>query len=261
MPHATVNGIRLYHEISGRPDGPALLLSNSLASNLHMWDPQMPAFERHFRVIRYDSRGHGQSEVPAGPYSIDMLVADAVGLLDHLGLPKVLYCGLSKGGMVGQRLATLHPERVERLVLCDTAAYMGPAELWEGRIQTAEAQGMAGIVDGTINRWFTAPFQKSDPAAVDKVRSMILSTAVPGFVGCCRAIQAMDQRETIRGIATPTLIVVGADDPGTTPDMARLIQERIAGSKLTILPDAAHLSNIEQADLFDAAVLEFLVAA
>lgn len=260
MPHAAINGIELYHEVSGKPDGPTLLLSNSLASTLHMWDPQMATFERHFQVIRYDSRGHGKSAAPDGPYSIETLTADAIGLLDHLGIARTNFCGLSKGGMVGQRLATLHPDRVDRLVLCDTASYMGPAELWEGRIEQAQGQGMAAIVDATIDRWFTAPFQAADPEAVAKVRAMILNTPVAGFVGCCRAIQAMDQRESVKAVTAPTLVIVGADDPGTTPDMARAIQERIAGSRLTILPEAAHLSNIEQAARFDAAVLEFLMA-
>ena len=260
MPHASVNGISLYYEISGKQEGPTLLLSNSLASNLHMWDPQMEAFNRHFRVVRYDSRGHGQSDAPAGAYSIDTLTADVVGLLDHLGIARTHFCGLSKGGMVGQRLATLHPERVDRLVLCDTANYMGPADLWEGRIQLAETQGMAGVVDATIERWFTRPFREKDPLAVAKIRAMILNTPVAGFVGCCRAIQGMDQRESSKAITAPTLIVVGADDPSTTPEKAREIQECIAGSHLTVLPAAAHLSNIEQEALFDAAVLEFLEA-
>lgn len=261
MPHATINGIRLYYEVSGKADSPALLLSNSLASNLRMWDPQMESFERHCRVVRYDSRGHGQSDAPEGAYTIDTLTEDAVGLLDHLGIARAHFCGLSKGGMVGQRLATLHPDRVDRLVLCDTACYMGPADLWEGRIELAEKQGMAGVVDATIERWFTKPFRDRDPRAVGKIREMILNTPVAGFVGCCRAIQAMDQRETIRSITAPTLIIVGADDPSTTPDKAREIQERIAHSHLTVLPEAAHLANIEQAALFDAAVAEFLGTA
>lgn len=258
MAHATINGIQLHYHVSGQSDGPPLLLSNSLASTLNMWDPQMAAFEKHFQVIRYDSRGHGKSDAPAGAYTIETLTADAVGLLDHLGIAKTHYCGLSKGGMVGQRLATLHPARVDRLVLCDTAAYMGPADLWEGRIRTAEDKGMAGIVDATIERWFTAPFRAKAPEAIAPVRTMILNTPVAGFVGCCRAIQAMDQRETIRSITAPTLVIVGADDPGTTPDQAREIQARIKGAKLVILPEAAHLSNIEQPALFDAAVLDFL---
>ncbi|SDF78272.1 3-oxoadipate enol-lactonase [Thalassobaculum litoreum] len=258
MPHAKINGIDLYYEISGREDGPPILFSNSLASTLHMWDPQMPAFRKHYKVIRYDSRGHGKSSAPDGAYSIETLVDDAIGLLDHLGIDKTDFCGLSKGGMVGQRLATLHPDRVERLVLCDTACYMGPPELWEGRIDTAAVDGMDGVVDATIMRWFTGPFQKRDPDAVDKVREMILNTPVAGFVGCCRAIQAMDQRETIQAIAAPTLVVVGADDPGTTPDAAREIQKRIEGARLEILPEAAHLANIEQPKLFDEAVLGFL---
>ena len=258
MPHATINGIQLHYKVSGNADGPTLLLSNSLASTLNMWYPQMPAFEKRFRVVRYDSRGHGQSEAPDGAYSIDTLTADAVGLLDHLDIAKTHFCGLSKGGMVGQRLATLHPGRVDRLILCDTASYMGPAELWDGRIQLAEDKGMAGVVDATIERWFTESFRVNDPTAVATVRAMILGTPVAGFAGCCRAIQAMDQRESIRSIAAPTLIIVGADDPSTTPDKAREIQEQIRGSKLVVLQEAAHLSNIEQPEKFDQAVLHFL---
>lgn len=258
MSHAVINGIDLHYHISGQEDGPPLLFSNSLASTLNMWDPQMPAFEAHYKVIRYDSRGHGKSSAPDGPYSIEMLVDDAIALLDHLGIAKTDFCGLSKGGMVGQRLATLHPERVDRLVLCDTGCYMGPPEMWEGRIATAGDQGMGAVVDATIQRWFTPAFQKSDPDAVAKVHQMIVNTPVAGFIGCCRAIQAMDQRDTIQAITAPTLVVVGADDPGTTPDAAREIHKRIAGSALEILPDAAHLSNIEQQALFDRTVLGFL---
>lgn len=258
MPHAPVNGIQLYYEASGREDAPPLLLSNSLASNLHMWDPQMPALEPRFRVIRYDSRGHGRSDAPLGPYSIEMLTEDAVGLLDHLDIEKTHYCGLSKGGMVGQWLATLHQDRVDRVILCDTACYMGPPDLWQDRIEAVEAQGMPGVVDATIDRWFTEPFRTTGADAVAEVRGMILNTPVQGFVGCCQAIQAMDQRETIGAITAPVLVIVGADDPSTTPDKAREIQQRIAGAELTILPDAAHLSNIEQAALFNEAVLGFL---
>jgi len=258
MPHAAINGIDLYYEISGQQDGPPILLSNSLASTLHMWDPQMPAFEAHYKVIRYDSRGHGKSAAPEGPYSIEMLVDDALGLLDHLGIDKTDFCGLSKGGMVGQMLATRHPNRVAKVVLCDTGCYMGPPEMWEGRIEAASTNGMAGVVDATIQRWLTEPFQKRDPATVEKIRDMILNTPVPGFVGCSRAIQAMDQRETIRAITAPTLVLVGADDPATTPEKAREIHERIAGSTLVILEDAAHLANMEQPEAFDDAVLGFL---
>lgn len=258
MPHAAINGIDLYYEISGQEDGPPILFSNSLASTLHMWDPQMPAFEAHYRVIRYDSRGHGKSAAPDGAYTIETLTEDAVGLLDHLGIAKADFCGLSKGGMVGQRLGTLHPDRVERLVLCDTGCYMGPPEMWEGRIETAASQGMEGVVGATLERWFTEPFRRREPDQVDKIRRMILGTPVQGFIGCSRAIQAMDQRETIQAITAPTLVVVGADDPGTTPDAAREIHKRISGSKLEILPDAAHLSNIEQPKLFDQVVLGFL---
>lgn len=258
MPQASVNGIRIHYELSGRQDGPVVLFSNSLASTLNMWDWQMPAFEPRYRVVRYDSRGHGRSDAPQGPYSIEMLVDDAVGLLDHLGIEKAHVVGLSKGGMVGLRMATLHPDRVDRLAACDTSAYVGAPDVWETRIRTVEEQGLAAIAPATIDRWFTKPFQERDPAAIDRIRAMIVNTPVAGFVGCARAIMAMDQRQTIETVAAPTLVVVGAEDSGTTPDMAREIHRRVAGSRLEILADAAHLSNIEQQAAFDAAVLGFL---
>lgn len=262
MPHVKANGINIHYRIDGPDGGRPVLLSNSLASNLHMWDPQIAALTgAGFRVVRYDSRGHGKSDAPVGPYSIEMLADDAVALLDALGIGAVDFCGLSKGGMVGQMLGTRHPSRVKSLILADTGAFMPTREMWDTRIRTAEEKGMAGVVDATIERWFTPASRATLTEDIKSVRAMILGTPVAGFVGCSRAIQAMDQRESIKAIAVPTLVIVGAEDPATTPAHAREIHERIKGSKYVEIPNAAHFANYEQAALFTKAMLEFWGAA
>ncbi|MEQ8332139.1 3-oxoadipate enol-lactonase [Nisaea sp.] len=261
MPHIDANGIRLHYRIDGAEDGRPLLLSNSLASNLNMWDPQIADLTAAgFRVIRYDSRGHGQSDAPDGAYSIEMLAEDAVALLDGLGIARVDYCGLSKGGMVGQMLGVKHRDRVSKLILADTGAYMPTREMWDGRVLTVQKGGMAAVVDGTIERWFTPASRQAMKADIGKVREMILGTPPQGFIGCCRAIQAMDQRGTIGGIDTPTLVIVGAEDPATTPEQAREIHGLITGSGYVEIPEAAHFSNFEQPAAFTKAMLGFLKA-
>jgi 3-oxoadipate enol-lactonase len=261
MPTATINGFQMNYELSGKEGAPHLLLCNSLASNLTMWDWQIDAFNAHFHVIRYDRRGHGKSGVPQGPYSIDDLADDAIGLLDHLGIAKTHFCGLSLGGMTGQKLGVRNPDRIDHLILADTGAFMGPAVNWESRIDTVRTGGMAATVDTTIDRWLTKPFQERDTAGTDKVRAMIISTPPEGFIGCCQAIRDMDQREDIKSITAPTLVICGEDDPSTTPEMARFLQSSIPGAKLALLPDAAHFANAEQPEMFNKAVLEFLGAA
>ena len=261
MPTANVNDTTLHYRFDGSDDGPVILISNSLASNLGMWDHQIDTLLRlGFRVLRYDSRGHGQSGVTPGPYSIEMLTADAVGLLDALGIERASFMGCSKGGMVGQMAGTKHGDRFDKLVLCSTSAYMGGADVWTARIHAVTRRGMAAVVDATIDRWFTKPGQERIPADVDRVREMILATPPEGFVACAHAIAAMDQRESIRAIDRPTLVVVGEHDPGTPPEVAELIHERIAGSKLVVLEDSAHFCNVEQAGPFNAALEEFLGA-
>lgn len=259
MPQISANGASLHYRFDGPEAGDVVMLSNSLASNLTMWDPQIgPLTEAGFRVLRYDSRGHSQSDAPTGPYSIEQLAEDAVALMDALGLGAVHFCGLSKGGMVAQMLGTRHGGRVRTLAICDSAAYAGPKDTWQGRIDTAEKDGMDAIVDGTIERWFTPAGHARLPKEIAKVRQMILSTPVAGFVACCQAIRDMDQRETIPAVATPTLVIVGAEDPGTPPAKAKEIQSLIPGAEYVELPEAAHLSNIEAADGFNRAVLDFL---
>ena len=259
MPHINVNGANLHYRFDGNEHDPVILLSNSLASNLHMWDPQIDALvEAGFRVLRYDSRGMGQSEVTAGPYTIEQLADDAFGLLEALEIGRVHYCGLSKGGMVGQMLGTRHAKRFKSLTLCDTAAYMGPAEMWEERIAVAQANGMASTVTATLERWITPAGQARLPEAVAQIGEMISTTAVEGYAACCRAIASMDQRESIKAITIPTLVIVGEDDPGTPVSAAELIAERIPGARLCVLSEAAHLANIEQPEAFNQALLGFL---
>ena len=259
MPTANINDTALHYRLDGPDDAPVMLVSNSLASNLAMWDHQVDTLLRlGFRVLRYDSRGHGQSDATPGPYSIEMLTENAVGLLDALGIQRASFMGCSKGGMVGQMAGTKHGDRFDRLVLCSTAAYMGGAGVWAARIEAVSAGGMAAVVDATIDRWFTGPGQERIPAEVARVREMILATPPEGFIACAHAIAAMDQRETIRSIDVPTLVIVGEHDPGTPPSAARLIHERIPGSKLVVLEDSAHFCNIEQDGPFNAALEEFL---
>ena len=259
MPTANVNDTALHYRIDGPEDAPVMLVSNSLASNLAMWDHQIDTLLRlGFRVLRYDSRGHGQSEVSSGPYTIEMLAQDAVGLLDALGIERASFMGCSKGGMVGQMAGTRHADRFDRLVLCSTSAYMGGGDVWAARIKAVANGGMAAVVDGTIDRWFTGPGRLRIPAEVARIREMILATPPEGFIACAQAIAAMDQRDTIRSIDLPTLVVVGEHDPGTPPSAARLIHERIPGSRLVVLADSAHFCNIEQDEAFNAALEEFL---
>jgi 3-oxoadipate enol-lactonase len=258
MTHIDAGGARISYRLDGPAELPVLMLSNSLGTNLSMWDRQVPAFGRHFRLLRYDSRGHGASDAPPGPYDIARLGRDALALLDALGLKRVRYCGLSKGGMVGMWLATNAPERIERLVLCNTSAHMGNPEMWKQRLETVRVQGMAGIVQGVLERWFTARFRQRAPDVVDAVRRMLLATPAQGYMACGAAIRDMDQRAALASIRAPTLVVAGAHDLATPPDHARLIASSIAGAKLVEL-DASHLSNIEAEDAFTAAVLDFLV--
>ena len=257
MPTIEVNGTALFHRFDGKRDAPVLVLSNSLGTEIGMWDAQVDAFASRFRVLRYDSRGHGKSSVPPGPYRIEDLGRDLVGLLDALGLGRVHFCGLSKGGMVGMWLATNAPQRVDRLVLCNTSAWLGPKETWTARIEAVRKGGMAAVTPGVLERWLTSGFRAREPEAVEKVRRMLLATAPEGYVASCEAIRDMDQRESIANIRAPTLVVVGTEDPATPPAHGRAIAEKIGGAKVVELP-AAHLSNVEAAGQFTAAVLEFL---
>jgi 3-oxoadipate enol-lactonase len=256
----SANGIAVNYTLDGPASAPVVTLSHSLATNVSMWDPQMAALTARYRVLRYDTRGHGGTDAPAGAYSLEQLAEDARALLRALGIARTHWIGLSMGGMVGQTLALAAPDLFLSLALCDTSSRV-PAEarpLWQERIRTAETQGMEPLVEPTIGRWFTAPFREQRKDVVDRVRAMIRATSPRGYVGCCHAISALDLTDRIAAIALPTLIVVGAEDQGTPVAASRTIEERIAGSRLQILPSAAHLSNVEQPEAFTAAVTSFL---
>jgi 3-oxoadipate enol-lactonase len=252
-------GVRLFHRFDGPAGAPVLLLSNSLGTALEMWDPQMPAFAERFRVLRYDMRGHGRSAVPPGPYSIDDLGRDVLALLDANCIDRVSFCGLSMGGMTGMWLGCHAPERLERLVLCNTSAQLGSPDQWNTRIAIVQNEGMKGVAEGVIGRWFTPEFREREPQAVERVRRMLLETPPVGYAACCAAIRDQDQREAICAVRVPTLVVAGARDPATPPEHSRIIGSKIPGARVVEL-DAAHLSNIEAPDRFTASVLEFLAA-
>lgn len=218
----------------------------------------MAVLTTNYRVLRYDQRGHGQSDAPPGPYSFDLLADDARELLRHLGIGSVHFVGLSMGGMTGMNLGVRHPEFLNSLVLCDTSAHMPPPEMWGERITLARERGMAATSEPTLAQWFTLSFHDTRPDAIERVRRMIESTPTEGYAGCCVAIQAMDQTDTLSAIALPTRVIVGAEDPSTPVSASQTIHERIARSELVVIEDAAHLSNIQQADVFNAALMDFL---
>jgi 3-oxoadipate enol-lactonase len=260
MPHIAAHGCRLHYRFDGPEKGPVLLFSNSLGCDIGMWDSQVEAFSRTHRVLRCDTRGHGQSEVPPGPYTLESLGRDLVSLLDALQIERVHFCGLSLGGMVGMWLAVNAPNRLDRIVLANTSARLGPPEMWNDRINMVRAQGMAAIADIVLQRWFTPSFRLAAPDAVEDCRRMLLGTTQEGYASCCAAIRDMDQVEAINRIATPTLVVIGEHDPSTPPPHGQLIASRIPQAIAVTLP-AAHLSNIETAPAFNAAVTQFLAAS
>jgi 3-oxoadipate enol-lactonase len=256
----TANGISVNYTLDGPASAPVVTLSHSLATDLSMWDPQMKALTARHRVLRYDTRGHGGTDAPAGAYTLEQLAEDARALLRALGIARTHWIGLSMGGMIGQTLALAAPDVFLSLALCDTSSRI-PAEakpLWQERIKTAETQGMEPLVEPTIGRWFTAPFREQRKDVVDRVRAMIRATNPRGYAGCCHAISALDLTDRLGAIKLPTLVVVGEEDQGTPVAASRAIQERIAGSRLEILPSAAHLANVEQPDAFTTAVTSFL---
>jgi 3-oxoadipate enol-lactonase len=248
------------YELTGPKTAPVVMLSHSLGSNLHMWDPQMAALATGRRVLRYDTRGHGQSDIPEGACTLDELVADAVALLDALDIRTVDFVGLSMGGMIGQGLALNHPGRLNRLALCDTSAFMPPEaqSLIQDRIDTARSQGMAALADSTLARWFTAPYLKRGGPGVDMIRTIFLTSPAQGYIGCTEAIRRLDYLDRLGRIAVPTLILVGAEDPGTPVAASEAMHARIPGSRLVVIPSASHLSNVEQAEVFNRHLTEFL---
>jgi len=254
------NGIEMHYTLEGPATAPVVTLSHSLATDLSRWEPQLAALRARYRVLSYDTRGHGGTEAPAAAYSLDLLADDAAKLLAAVGVRETHWVGLSMGGMIGQALALKSPDLFKSLTLCDTSSRI-PAEarpLWAERIKTAESLGMEPLVEPTLSRWFTAPFREKRKDVVDRVAAMIRSTPPSGYAGCCHAISALDLTDRLPAISRPTLVVVGEDDQGTPVAASRTIQERIKGSELVIIPAAAHLSNMEQPEAFTQALNGFL---
>jgi len=257
MPMIDADGCLLNVTVEGRDGGPTLMLSNSLGSTLQMWEPQMRAFTQVFRVIRYDRRGHGKSNVTPGPYSIERLGRDALAILDDLNIEKVHWCGISMGGMVGQWLAAHAPERLGKIVLANTTSYYPDPSIWDVRIKAVRDGGLAAVADTVIAGWLTQEFRDSYPEIADRMKAMLLATPVEGYVACCEALRALDLREDLLEIKSPTLVIAGRYDKSTPITMAEAIRGRIPGASMTIV-DAAHISNVEAAGPFNDAVLGFL---
>ena len=250
-------GARISYSVEGPRERPVVLFVNSIGTTRDLWLPQGPALAGTYRLIRYDTRGHGSSSVPPGDYSIAQLGRDALAILDAEDVRQAHVCGISLGGLTAMWLGVHAPDRVASLVLANTAARIGTVESWTERIALVHERGMRGVADLAIPRWFSESFRRRQEDVVERFRTMIESCPPAGYVGCCAALRDEDLREPISGIGRPVLAIAGAHDPTTTPDALRFIHERIPGSKMITL-DAAHLSNVEQAEAFTSAVMGFL---
>ncbi|MEU4743269.1 3-oxoadipate enol-lactonase [Actinosynnema sp. NPDC023658] len=242
-----------YYELSGPPDAPVVVLGNSLGTTTGLWDRQLPALRRRFRVLRYDHRGHGGSAAPPGPYRIDDLADDVLELLDALGIARVSYCGVSMGGMVGMWLAGHAPERIERLVLCCTTAGFPAARPWEDRAATVRASGIGAIVPVAIGRWFTPAFRERSPDVVAAFETALSEVDDEGYAACCEALAAMDLRSVLPAIEAPTVVISGADDEATPVECGRFIADTVPGASFHVV-QAAHLANVEASDEVTAIV-------
>ncbi|MEZ0367031.1 3-oxoadipate enol-lactonase [Mycobacterium sp. pUA109] len=253
-----MRAVPVYASVTGRADGPAVVLSNSLGATHRMWDAQLDDLARRFRVIRYDTRGHGASPVPAGPYSIDDLAGDLIALLDRLGVGRAHLVGLSLGGMTAMRVAARHPDRVDRLVLLCTATSLPPAANWAERAATVRAHGAGAVAESVVQRWFTPGYLAAHPDVKAAHQAMVAATPAQGYAGCCAAIGPLDLRADLASIAAPTLAIAGADDPATPPAKLTEIADGVRDGRLLVVADAAHLANVEQPGIVTPALLEHL---
>lgn len=256
MTAVRVDGVSLNYEVTGPADAPALILAHSLCSNLHMWDPQAAELAKHFRLVRYDHRGHGRSDAPKGPYTMEMLGRDALAVLDAAGIRTASWCGVSMGGMVGMWVGA-KSGRIEKLILSNTNYYYPQKDNWKERIATAREKGLAANADLTIERWFTPEFRQRKPEIVARMRNDIIGTSVEGYVGCCEAIRDMDHRQLLTTIKVPTLIIAGSQDVATTVADGEAMKSLIPGAKMAIL-DTAHIANIEQPEAYLREIMSFL---
>jgi len=254
----TANGIDIHYTLEG--EGPTVTMSHALGCTLSIWDEQAKALSGRYRVLRYDTRGHGQTGVPSGPYSLDQMAEDLFGLLTGLGIEKTHFVGISMGGMIGQVFALKHPQMVSSLVLCDTTSRYPPDALpvWEERILTVVARGMEPMVEPTLQRWFTAPFRKQHHDIIDRLRTMLRNTPPKGYIGCCHAIPRINTTGRLGEVRCPALVIVGEEDPGTPVAMAQAIHAALPSSELAIIRSASHLCNLEQPEEFNRVLLTFL---
>jgi 3-oxoadipate enol-lactonase len=255
------NGVTVHCRIDGPANAPWLVFSNSLATDLSMWDPQADHFSRSYRVLRYDQRGHGRTEAPSGRYSFATLLDDALAVMDALDVTRAHFCGLSMGGATGMGLAQQAPARLDRVIVCDTPCASTPAsaQQWEERILIAQNQGMAALAEPTVSRWFPPETVASNPPHLSKIRRMIAATPVNGFVGCAAALGDHDYRSALANVTRPVLFIAGEKD-GTTPAAMRQMQGELAGSRYVEMPGAGHISNLDQPDMFNRALDDFLRA-
>jgi 3-oxoadipate enol-lactonase len=259
MPFAQLEDVRIHHDLAGPASAPTLVFSNSLGATLSMWDSQVFALQKQFRLLRYDTRGHGQSSVTPGPYAIELLARDVLALLDELRLERVHFCGLSMGGQTGMWLALNAPTRLSKLILCDTAAKIGNPEMWNSRIEAVRKGGMKSISTGVMERWFSAEFRSTSPEVVASSKLILESLDPEGYTANCAAVRDYDARETIAKIAVPTLVIAGKKDAATTPADGHYLADRIKGARYVEL-NAAHLSNIEAVEPFASALRSFLLS-
>jgi 3-oxoadipate enol-lactonase len=259
MPFAQSKDAQIHYDLAGPANAPALVFSNSLGSALTMWDSQVPAFREKFRILRYDTRGHGQSFVTPGPYAIEQLAHDVLSLLDTLHLDRVFFCGLSMGGSTGMWLALNAPRRLHKLVLCNTSAKIGTPGMWNPRIETVRKEGMKSVSTAVVGRWFTAAFREKSKDIVAAIQRTLESTNPEGYAANCAAIRDFDARAALSAISLHTLVISGTHDPATTPAEGRFIAEHIPGARYVEL-DAAHLSNIEASDRFNSELSSFLLS-
>lgn len=258
MPFANLPDAKLHYEWSGAEHNPALVFSNCLGTNLHMWDSQIELFSQRFRILRYDTRGLGQSDVTPGPYTIEQLSWDVVRLLDVLQIERASFCGLSMGGMTGMFLGVNAPNRFYKLVLCNTAAKIGTAETWNARIHAVETGGMKAVAGAVIERWLTPTFRAMHPVETQSILTMLESANPQGYMANCAAVRDMDQRDALGNIRVPCLVVTGTHDPATTPADAQVLTNSIPSAVYTEL-SASHLSNVEARNEFNRQVLQFLL--
>jgi 3-oxoadipate enol-lactonase len=250
--------MKLHYRVDGPADAPVLVPSNALGTDLELWSANLPAWTTSFRVVRYDQRGHGGSAVPPGRFGIEALGRDVLGLLDELRVERASFCGLSLGGATGLWLAVNAADRIERLVVACTSARFGEPGPWRERARLVRAEGLEAIAEAQVGRWFTPRFVAEQPSIAAAFRARLVASAAEGYAAGCEALAAWDYRERVGGIDVPTLVIAGADDPATPPEHAAFLADRIAGASLVVLPDAAHLANVERPAAFSEAVLEHL---